>query len=282
MLTLAHGLEFADLYTVDGASRIDRLFAAHLRDADPALADRLDGGPRGSRNLAAQGRIVATDRASRRTSRTSSRICSASPPRSRRSRRAHHELAPLFAIKRQFVQRKAANTYKAEVAATFDGRGVARRALESHVGAPIVGQRGELAFATAVTRWLADDAANAAALDVGDAIRRMGAAHAGRPRSASSGGVLFRAPRKLDYLKLVPLEAVSYADVSRVETSGRPRAAPARGLCAHRPGHGSRRRTRPGALLHLVSRAGQGLVRARASGEKPAEGRCRSRNRRST
>ena len=33
----------------------------------------------------------------------------------------HHALAPLFAVKRQFVQRKAMNAYKADVAATFDG-----------------------------------------------------------------------------------------------------------------------------------------------------------------
>src|SRR4029078_5532628 len=55
MLRLAHGLEFADLYTVDGAARIDACllrplagaariaasFFAHLARADAALAERL-------------------------------------------------------------------------------------------------------------------------------------------------------------------------------------------------------------------------------------------------
>ena len=41
MLRLAHGLEFADLYTVDGAARIDACFVAHLARADAALAERL-------------------------------------------------------------------------------------------------------------------------------------------------------------------------------------------------------------------------------------------------
>ena len=40
-LTLWHGLAFADLYSVDGAARIDQLFAAHLASADAAMADRL-------------------------------------------------------------------------------------------------------------------------------------------------------------------------------------------------------------------------------------------------
>ena len=35
------GLAFADLYTVEGAARIDALFIDALRAADPALAARL-------------------------------------------------------------------------------------------------------------------------------------------------------------------------------------------------------------------------------------------------
>jgi hypothetical protein len=211
MMTLAHGLEFADLYTVDGANRIDRLFAAHLRDADPALADRLDGA-RGD-----PGTLPLKDE--------SSLLIGIAPyfedflahlfgitAEVQALEARHHELAPLFAIKRQFVQRKAANTHKDDAAATFDGAAL-RTALESHVGVPIVGQRGELAFANAVTRWLADDVANAAALDVATRYAAW-ALHTAAGRAAHKGGVLFRAPRKLDYLKLVALEAVSYADVS--------------------------------------------------------------------
>ena len=37
MLGLAHGLEFTDLYSVDGAARIDALFVAHLTSADAPL-----------------------------------------------------------------------------------------------------------------------------------------------------------------------------------------------------------------------------------------------------
>jgi hypothetical protein len=66
----------------------------------------------------------------------------------------HHELAPLYAVKRQFVQRKAMNTHRAEAAAAFDGPAL-RRELERELGAPF----SELGFAEAVTRWQQDDAA---------------------------------------------------------------------------------------------------------------------------
>ena len=52
----------------------------------------------------------------------------------------HHELAPLFAVKRQFVQRKAANAHKADEAATFDGAAL-RAALEGRLGAATVRAR---------------------------------------------------------------------------------------------------------------------------------------------
>ena len=46
----------------------------------------------------------------------------------------HHALAPLYAVKRQFVQRKAMNAHKADVAATFDGAAL-RAAIDAAIGA---------------------------------------------------------------------------------------------------------------------------------------------------
>src|SRR5687768_8899352 len=40
-LASPHGLTFADLYTVEGAARVDALFLADLEAADAALAQRL-------------------------------------------------------------------------------------------------------------------------------------------------------------------------------------------------------------------------------------------------
>ena len=43
------------------------------------------------------------------------------------------------------------------------------------------------------------------------------AAHTPEGRAAHRGGVLFRAPRKLDYMQLVPLESTHVNGVDRVE-----------------------------------------------------------------
>ena len=82
---------------------------------------------------------------SHRTSKISSRACSASKATCASSRARHHELAPLFAVRRQFVQRKAMNAYKADVAAAFDGAGL-RAELDSLLGSPQGVQAFELAF----------------------------------------------------------------------------------------------------------------------------------------
>ncbi len=115
-LSLPHGLAFADLYSVEGAARVSALFAAHLAAADVALAARLSTaranpevlerkaesellialGPHLEDFLAALFGIVADVRA---------------------LEAKHHELAPIFAVKRLFVQRKAMNMHRAETAA---------------------------------------------------------------------------------------------------------------------------------------------------------------------
>jgi NADPH-dependent glutamate synthase beta subunit-like oxidoreductase/NAD(P)H-flavin reductase len=211
MLTLAHGLTFADLYSVDGNGRLDALFVAHLRAADAPLADRLA--------------VARADPAILPLKDESALLIEVAPhledflaelfgikTEVMALEARHHELAPLFAIKRQFVQRKAANAHKADIAASFDGPAL-RAAVEAQVGAPIVGQQGELAFANAVTRWLQDEAAHAEVLDAATRYAAW-ALHTPGGRAAHKGGVLFRAPRKLDYLKLVPVEAVVVDGVS--------------------------------------------------------------------
>ena len=40
-MNLAHGLSLSDLYTTEGAARIDRAFIDHLRAVDDSLVDRL-------------------------------------------------------------------------------------------------------------------------------------------------------------------------------------------------------------------------------------------------
>ncbi|MBK7081010.1 MAG: FAD-dependent oxidoreductase [Betaproteobacteria bacterium] len=216
-LDLPHGLAFADLYSVDGAERIDALFVAHLRHADAELAARLDTARRDSAQLTGKDESALLIAVAPHLEDFLAELFGiAAEMRALAAR--HHELAPLYAVKRLFVQRKAMNAHKAEVAAGFDGAAL-RRELEQAIGGPVTGTDGELAFAQAVTRWQQDETAHAAALDL--ALRYAAwAAHTPAGRAAHRAGVLFRAPRKLDYMQLVPLERTTVHGVPAWKLAG--------------------------------------------------------------
>ena len=212
-LKLSHGLAFADLYSSDGAARVDRRFVDHLQSADAALAARL---------ATARANPEALERKAE-----SELLIALGPhvedfvaalfgiePEVRALEMRHHELAPLYAVKRLFVQRKAMNTHKADVAQAFDGPALLRE-LEGALGAPF----SELGFANAVTGWQRDDTANAGKLDV--ALRYAAwASHTEEGRAAHKDGVLFRAPRKLDFMQLVPLELTHVNGVDAWKLAG--------------------------------------------------------------
>ena len=205
MLRLAHELAFSDLYADEGASRVDDRFVAHLRASDAALADRLVRARADPAALAAKDESTLLIELARHLEDFLAELFGiADEVRALEAR--HHELAPLYAVKRQFVQRKAMNAYKADVAATFDGTEL-RRELDRLLGVHGDVQRFELAFARGVTAWQRDEPTHAAALDVAQRYAAW-AAHTHAGRTAHRRGVLFRAPRKLDMLHLVPVEAI--------------------------------------------------------------------------
>jgi hypothetical protein len=203
MLKLAFGLIFPDLYATEGLARVDAAFLAFLRAADAVLSDRL---------AAARANKAALDRG-----QESALLIAVAPhledfvalvfgveAEVAALQRAQHELAPLYACKRQVVQRKAMNKYKADEAAAFDGDAL-RAELESRLGVALQGLPGELAFARAVGTWAADEAAHGADIEL--ALRYAAwAAHTPAGKARHRAGVLFKAPRKLDYLRLIPVE----------------------------------------------------------------------------
>jgi hypothetical protein len=201
MLTLGFGLAFTDLYDRSGLEKIDRAFLAELTASDAGLCTRL---------TAARADPAAVD------AKTESELLIALAPHVddfigtlfpiaddvRALVKAHHELAPLFEIKRQFVQRKAAKALDAGTAASLDGERLGIE-LQSLVGASVGNVAAfELAFAEHVTRWQADEPASAASLDL--ALRYAAwalASDVGRRRHRK--GVLFKMPEKVDPLHLL-------------------------------------------------------------------------------
>src|SRR6266571_1702778 len=159
MLKLAYGLSFAELYERDGLVRLDAAFLDHLGAAESALRPQLE---------------AARATASLDPKSESALILEIAPhlddflaelfgiqAEFRALAARHHELAPLYTVKRQFVQRRAGNKVKPEEAAKLDGP-----ALEAELKKKFGGRFDELTFATRVAEWLVDEAKHAAELEL--------------------------------------------------------------------------------------------------------------------
>ena len=151
MLYPGFGLTFDDLYATAGLARVDRAFLAHLAAGDASLHDRLLAARADPSALGRLGESELLLALAPHLEDFLGRLFGVQAEVSA-LQAAQNELAPLFACKRQFVQRKALNRYKSDVASAFDG--VALRAeLEPKIGAPLAGLAGELAFARSVGAW---------------------------------------------------------------------------------------------------------------------------------
>jgi len=201
-LKLTHGLSFEDLYRHEGQKRIDALFLAFLKAGDEALHKRLLAA---RENPATLGPVE-----------TSALLLDVAPCAEhfladlfgvqaaiRERAEKQHALAPLYACKRQFVQRAA----KSQAAEESDGEALTA-AMEALCGKPF----DELRYAEQVQKWLADQEANADSLDVA-ARYAVWAIHTRAGQQKHAQGVLFKLPAKLDFHHLVPLEVDEVGDM---------------------------------------------------------------------
>ena len=200
MLKLAHGLEFADLYRREGLERVDAAFLVHLATADQLLHAALLNARLEPQALAAKEEselLIAL--APHLEDFIAVLFCIETEARALAA--AHHELAPVFSVKRQFVQRQALLKTKPEELVNFDPDS----ALQQLFGRKSDdAQFSELEFARRVIAWQEDEALNAQQLAT---AARYAAWAAGTPagRSRHHGSVLFRTPEKLDFANLVPI-----------------------------------------------------------------------------
>src|SRR5882672_7589179 len=157
-LALKHGLSFADLYERDGLARLDRAFVAHLAAGEVALHDRL---------MAARAEPDALDRKAE-----SDLLVDLSPhledfvgelfgiaKEVRALQATHDRLAPLYSVKRLFVQRRAVKEVKEADALRLNGHKLAGELDTLLGGAPVdFDTRArvlawELRYAAGVRRW---------------------------------------------------------------------------------------------------------------------------------
>jgi NADPH-dependent glutamate synthase beta subunit-like oxidoreductase/NAD(P)H-flavin reductase len=207
-MQLGFGLRFPDLYERDGLVRVDAAFRSFLAESDKALAERL-----------------SVARADAPASHAESELLIALAPHvedfvarlfgvereAQALAERHNELAPLYAVKRQFVQRRALHKVKAAELEGFDAAAAARM---------LFGDRfTELEFARKVSAWLLDEGRHAQELALA-ARYAAWAVNSPAGKAKHADGVLFKTPRKLDFMRLVPVHTDS-----------------ARGFAEHRLGH---------------------------------------------
>src|SRR5262245_12246126 len=198
-LSLAFDLRFEDLYRRDGLARLDGCFVEFLKRRNTDLHNRLMAGRAAPEGVAGKDYSdLIVELAVELEDFIAALFDIARDVDTLRSR--HDALAPLYAVKRLFVQRRAAKKYSPEQAATFDGQALGAQ-LETLIG----GELTELRFAERVEAWMKAEAEHAAALDLA-ARYAAWATHIPQGQRRHQDGVLFKLPRKVDPHHLVPAE----------------------------------------------------------------------------
>jgi NADPH-dependent glutamate synthase beta subunit-like oxidoreductase/NAD(P)H-flavin reductase len=201
---LEFGLQFEDLYRRAGLVALDAAFIEDLRTGAIELHNRLMAGRADPDALADKDASeLLIDLAPHLEDFLARLFGIGVEVAALRAR--HDALAPLYAVKRLFVQRRAAKAHKPEEAASFDGPALAA-ALAQRFGVAFdgVANDGELVFARHVDRWLADEAAHQD--DLALAARYAAwALHAPAGQAEHRRGILFKAPHKLEMAHLVPV-----------------------------------------------------------------------------
>src|SRR6266705_4636716 len=192
MLKLAHGLSFAEIHERDGLARLDAAFLGFLEASDSALKARLLAARENPAGLAAKAESALILEIAPHLDDFLAELFGIQAEFRALAAR-HHEVAPLYTVKRQFVQRRAGNKVKTEEAAKLDGPALEAELKKNHLD----GRFDELTFAKKVTHWLAHEAGNAGALDL--ALKYSAwALHTSAGRERVRAGVLFKAPFKID------------------------------------------------------------------------------------
>ncbi|HTP60744.1 MAG TPA: FAD-dependent oxidoreductase [Burkholderiales bacterium] len=184
-MKLAFGLQFDDLYARNGLLRLDAEFLKYLGELDSVLHGKLVSARQNpiSGKLESELLVALAPHVEDFIARLFGIEAEA-----RALAAKHNELAPLWSVKRLFVQRRALHKVKPEDAKP-----------DGYVFTT------ELEFAKQVTEWGKDEAANAEKIE-GAARYAAWAATTPEGKAKHQAGVLFKAPPKLEYMKLIPVQ----------------------------------------------------------------------------
>ncbi len=204
-LTPSFGLTFPDLYAQSGLAKLDDAF---LHQLEPGLREKLIYARDLPEALAPKARAELIIELAPHVEDFVGTLFGINKELTALQAR-HHVLAPLYSVKRQFVQRKALTGQTPEKAAQIDAVAIAAE-LEAYLLEPLTA----FSFATHVARWTETKETEALHAEP----LRLAAQYAAwatltpQGKAKHSADVLFKTPRKLDMEHLVPSAAV--------ETSG--------------------------------------------------------------
>ncbi len=211
-LTLSFGLVFDDLSSHAGLARLDSVFLDQLAEANPALHDRLLAARTDQSALTAKARAeLIIELAPYAEDFVGALFGIQSELTALQAR--HHELAPLYSVKRRFVQRKALTGYTPEKAAAIDGTAIGAE-LEAFLLEPL----SERSFAAHVDRWLQSESTSAEPLRLA-ALYAAWATLTPEGKAKHRSGILFKTPHKLDMHHLVHAEAVETSGLVQLQFS---------------------------------------------------------------
>lgn len=193
------GFTIADLYRRDGLVRLDEVFLGFLRTGDETLYEKLVHARAHPDDLLPKDESALLIEIAPWLEDFVARLFNIESEVQQLAAQ-HHELAPLYFCKRQFVQRKAKGKVSDEELAGIDGL-----TLEKELAAEFGEAFSELVFATKVTQWMETEADNESRLN--KALRYAAwALRTPAGQQHTQQGILFKSPAKLDFQHLLSLE----------------------------------------------------------------------------
>jgi len=197
-LQLGMGFNFEQLYTADGAAAIDQAFIKYLAEGDTELHNQLVAARTDSSELDDKEKSDLIVDAAPHVEDFIGRLFGISDEVAAMQAK-HHTLAPIYSVKRLFVQRRAVKGATVEDAEEIDGPAV-KAQLEGFFGEPLT----ELSYARHVQSWL-DNETHEEALELAENYA-VWATLSEAGRAAHKSDVMFRVPHKLHFENLVPIE----------------------------------------------------------------------------
>lgn len=197
-LALEFGISFPELYERAGLIKLDQIFLNFLKEGNPTLHDHLIQARQNPELLARKDESALLIEVAPWLEDFIATLFGIKAAVSALAAR-HHELAPLYFCKRQFVQRRAKTKVSDEVLQTLNGS-VLEQKLVEEFDQPF----SELVFASYVARWMEDEVNHAAQLELALHYAAW-ALRTPEGQAHTRQGILFKSPHKLDFQHLLSL-----------------------------------------------------------------------------